>query len=71
MPTYEGVIMERGADWIRVVETESNDPLDGIRFHLSASSEKWDIGQRVVIEHEERMTRSIPPQTNAIRIRRM
>ncbi|WP_026825233.1 MULTISPECIES: hypothetical protein [Exiguobacterium] len=71
MATFTGYIAEVMDGKIRVTPTREADPFDGIVFHLEEhfSEEKpFLVGQSVRVEHDEQMTRSLPPQATARRV---
>ena len=71
MATFTGYVAEVMEEKIRVTPMREAEPFDGIVFHLEDrfSDEKpFLVGQYVRVEHDERLTRSLPPQTTAYRI---
>lgn len=72
MVTFTGYIAELGTTTIRVAPTLEAEPFDGIVFHWEESRQEdvppLAVGQHVRVEHDEKMTRSLPPQATAYRI---
>ncbi len=71
MATFTGYIVDIGEAKIRVAPSPEAEPFDGIVFHLEEGLEHEPplaIGQHVRVEHDEKMTRSLPPQATAHRI---
>ncbi|WP_214741955.1 MULTISPECIES: YobA family protein [unclassified Exiguobacterium] len=71
MATFSGYVAEVMEEKIRVTPTREAEPFDGIVFHVTRlllDETPLLVGQRVRIEHDERLTRSLPPQTTAYRI---
>lgn len=71
MATFTGYIAEVMERKIRVAPSREAEPFDGILFHLEEPFPEETpllVGQYVRVEHDERMTRSLPPQTTAHRI---
>lgn len=71
MATFNGYIVESADKRIRVAPERDAEPFDGIVFHLDERFEHPEpllVGQRVRVEHDEQMTRSLPPQATAHRI---
>ena len=71
MATFTGYIAEVLERKIRVAPSREAEPFDGIVFHLEEQFPEETpllVGQYVRVEHDERMTRSLPPQTTAHRI---
>lgn len=68
MATFTGYIVEVMEGKVRVTPTREAEPFDGIVFHLEEPFPEGTpllVGQYVKVEHDERMTRSLPPQTTA------
>lgn len=71
MATFTGYIAEVMEGKIRVTPTREAEPFDGIVFHLEEhvyEEKLFFAGQHVKVEHDEQMTRSLPPQTIAHRV---
>lgn len=71
MVTFTGYIVDVGEGTIRVAPRAEAEPFDGIVFHLKEGVEHEPplvVGQYVRVEHDEKMTRSLPPQATAHRI---
>ncbi|WP_214796846.1 DUF3221 domain-containing protein [Exiguobacterium sp. s5] len=72
MVTFTGYIVELESTRIRVAPNLDAEPFDGIVFHweepLREDETPLAVGQRVRVEHDEKMTRSLPPQATAHRI---
>ena len=71
MATFTGYVAEVMEEKIRVTPTREAEPFDGIVFHVARSlldETPLLVGQQVRVEHDERLTRSLPPQTTAYRI---
>lgn len=71
MAYFSGYIVELTDEYIRVATKRDAEPFDGIVFHLDerfGHREPLVAGQQVRVEHDEQMTRSLPPQATAHRI---
>lgn len=72
MVTFTGYIVELEPMRIRVTPNLDAEPFDGIVFQweeaLREDETPLAIGQYVRVEHDEKMTRSLPPQATAYRI---
>ena len=72
MVTFTGYIVELESTRIRVAPNLDAEPFDGIVFHweepLREDETPLAVGQQVRVEHDEKMTRSLPPQATAHRI---
>lgn len=71
MAIFTGYIVDKEERKIRVASVMDAEPFDGIVFHLADDFEHEPplvIGQHVRIEHDEKMTRSLPPQATAHRV---
>lgn len=71
MVTFTGYIVELESTRIRVAPTVEAEPFDGIVFQLDeqvGSEIPLVLGQYVRVEHDEQMTRSLPPQATAHRV---
>lgn len=71
MVTFTGYIVELEPARMRVAPAVEAEPFDGIVFHLDeqiGSEVPLALGQHVRVEHDELMTRSLPPQATAHRI---
>lgn len=71
MATFTGYVAEVMEEKIRVTPTREAEPFDGIVFHLEdrfSNEEPFFVGQSVRVEHDERLTRSLPPQATAHRV---
>ncbi|MCC5891855.1 DUF3221 domain-containing protein [Exiguobacterium sp.] len=71
MVTFTGYIVDVEEGTIRVAPHAEAEPFDGIVFHLEEAFEHEPplvVGQYVRVEHDEKMTRSLPPQATAHRV---
>jgi len=72
MVTFTGYIVELEPTRIRVAPNVDAEPFDGIVFHwedvLREDETPLAVGQYVRVEHDEKMTRSLPPQATAHRV---
>lgn len=71
MATFIGYVAEVMEEKIWVTPTREAEPFDGIVFHVTRpllDETPLLVGQQVRIEHDEQMTRSLPPQATAHRI---
>lgn len=71
MATFTGYVAEVMDEKIRVTPTREAEPFDGIVFHLEerfSDKKPFLVGQYVRVEHDEQMTRSLPPQATAHRV---
>lgn len=72
MVTFTGYIVELEPMRIRVAPNVDAEPFDGIVFHwegvLREDETPLAVGQYVRVEHDEKMTRSLPPQATAYRV---
>lgn len=71
MATFTDYIAEVMERKIRVAPSRVAEPFDGIVFQLEEPFPEETpllVGQYVRVEHDEQMTRSLPPQTTAHRI---
>ena len=72
MVTFTGYIVVLEPTRIRVAPNLDAEPFDGIVFHweepLREDETPLAVGQQVRVEHDEKMTRSLPPQATAYRI---
>lgn len=72
MVTFTGYIVELEPTWMRVAPNQDAEPFDGIVFHweepLREDETPIAVGQYVRVEHDEKMTCSLPPQATAHRM---
>lgn len=71
MASFTGYIVEVTEEFIRVAPRPDTDRFDGIVFRMDEQfthREPLVVGQQVRVEHDEQLTRSLPPQATAHRI---
>ncbi|ACQ70082.1 MULTISPECIES: hypothetical protein [Exiguobacterium] len=71
MATFTGYVAEVMEEKIRVTPKREAEPFDGIVFHVARpllDETPLLVGQQVRVEHDERLTRSLPPQATAHRV---